>query len=63
MPEAAEQEELTRIERWRRKRLREAGYDREAAQTLAICMDVDLHRALTLLRQGCPQELAIKILL
>jgi hypothetical protein len=43
--------------------LREAGYDRESAQVLAICADVDLHVAVTLLRSGCCQKLALEILL
>jgi hypothetical protein len=52
-----------RVERWRRRVLREAGYDRESAQVLAICADVDLHQAVMLLRSGCCQKLALEILL
>jgi hypothetical protein len=61
--EVATETELERVERWRRRVLREAGYDREAAQVLAICQDVDLHLALRLIRAGCEQSVALEILL
>ena len=58
-----EDTELERIEAWRAEELRRAGYDRKAASRLAPRTDVDLHTAVNLLRDGCSQELALKILL
>lgn len=55
--------EAEQVERWRCRELRKAGYDREAAQVLAICADVDLHDAIRLLEAGCEQDVALKILL
>jgi hypothetical protein len=55
--------EIERIERWRAGELERAGYDHAAATALATRHDVDLHRAADLLAQGCPPELALKILL
>jgi hypothetical protein len=55
--------ELERIEAWRGQELKRAGYDRRAATELAGRHDVDLHLATDLLRRGCPQELALSILL
>jgi len=55
--------ELTQVERWRIAELERAGYDPRAAATLASRHDVDLHRAVDLLRQGCSSDLALKILL
>ena len=43
--------------------LERAGYSRRAAGRLASRHDVDLHRAVELVRRGCPPELATKILL
>ena len=48
--------------RWRRAELRRAGYGEEAAGELARRADVDLHRAVDLVRAGCPPELAHRIL-
>lgn len=47
--------------RWRRAALRRAGYDEESARELARRMDVDLHRAVDIVRAGCPPELAYRI--
>ena len=58
-----EDTELGRIEAWRTEELRRAGYDYRAAKTVATRHDVDLHLAVDLLRQGCPPEVALKILL
>ena len=55
--------ELTQVQRWRIDELERAGYDPRAAMTLAARNDVDLHRAVDLLRQGCSPDLALKILL
>jgi hypothetical protein len=55
--------ELERVERWRAAELERAGYPAEAAARLAARHDVDLHRAVELVENGCPIELALKILL
>jgi hypothetical protein len=51
------------VEAWRAEQLEMAGYGAQAAAELAIRHDVDLHVAIGLLGQGCPAELALKILL
>lgn len=55
--------EIERIERWRAEALERAGYDTQAAHELAARLDIDLHLATDLLAQGCPQDVAVKILL
>ena len=55
--------EIERVERWRAEALIRAGYDAHAATELAGRMDVDLHRAIQLLEEGCPPDLALQILL
>jgi hypothetical protein len=61
--ELVNERELDRVERWRADELERAGFDAAAATTLARRHDVDIHRAADLLRNGCPPELALKILL
>jgi hypothetical protein len=56
-------EELERVEAWRAQELERAGYSPDAASELAARHDVDLHRAIDLLRQGCPHDVALAILL
>jgi hypothetical protein len=56
---ASEQE---RVENWRREVLVEAGYPLPIAAELA-CSDVDLHRAVDIVRRGCSHETAAAILL
>ena len=58
-----DQSELERIEHWRAEALERAGYEPSAAATLAMRHDVDLHAALNLVEQGCPPDLALRILL
>ena len=58
-----ETSELERVEDWRRLRLLQGGFDAEAAATLAICFDVDVREAVRLIRAGCPQKVALAILL
>ncbi|MFL5971164.1 MAG: hypothetical protein ACJ750_02120 [Gaiellaceae bacterium] len=58
-----ENTEHEKIVRWRAEELERAGYGTRAAGRLAARHDIDLHRAIELLDQGCPPELAIKILL
>ena len=55
--------ELERIERWRAEELERAGYEPAAAALVATRLDVDLHYAIDLLRNGCAPELALQILL
>ena len=52
-----------RVLRWRVEELERAGYDSEAAETLADRRDVDLHAAVALVRGGCPPRVALDILL
>jgi hypothetical protein len=56
-------EETQLVEAWRAEQLEMAGYGAQAAAELAMRQDVDLHFAVELLGQGCPAELALKILL
>ena len=48
---------------WRLEELQRAGYERRMARNLAERSYVDLHLATGLLRQGCPVDTALKILL
>jgi hypothetical protein len=48
---------------WRFEQLRHVGYERREARLLSRRVDIDLHRAVDLLRDGCSQELALAILL
>ena len=56
-------EETQLVEAWRAEQLEMAGYGAQAAAELAMRHDVDLHIAVELVGQGCPTELALKILL
>jgi hypothetical protein len=58
-----EDTEVERIQAWRAEELERAGYGTRAAGRLAARHDIDLHRAVGLVEQGCPPELAVKILL
>lgn len=51
------------VERWRAEELTRGGYPEELAAQIAARADIDLHRALDLLGEGCPAELAAAILL
>ena len=51
------------VERWRVEELLRAGYPDELAESIAARVDIDLHRALDLLGEGCPADLAAAILL
>ena len=61
--EMLHESELTQVERWRIDELERAGYELQAAKTLASRLDIDLHRAVDLLHRGCSPELALQILL
>jgi hypothetical protein len=56
-------EETDLVEAWRAEQLELAGYSPRDAAKLAHRLDVDLHVALGLVAQGCPADLALKILL
>jgi hypothetical protein len=51
------------IARWRLSELVRAGYTWDQGIRLACCENVDLHRAVDLLKRGCPPETALRILL
>ena len=55
--------ENERVSRWRAEELERAGYDLSAAAVLAASAGVDLHLAVELLARGCPQDVAMQILL
>ena len=55
--------ELERVHAWRAAELERAGYPPAAAAKLAARHDVDLHLAIDLVRQGCPHDVALSILL
>jgi hypothetical protein len=52
-----------RVARWRLEQLQRAGYDETAALVLADLVHIDLHLAVDLVRQGCPSDTALRILL
>jgi hypothetical protein len=56
-------DETELIEAWRAEALERAGYRASDAAAIAIRHDIDLHRATDLLQMGCPEELALRILL
>ena len=51
------------VQEWRHEELLRAGYPKEAAAALSVRFDVDLHSAVSLLKQGCPPEIALAILI
>ena len=55
--------EQDRVEHWRAEELARAGFDPSDAIALAARHDIDLHLAVELVRQGCPYETAIDILI
>jgi len=48
---------------WRTEELERAGYSPSAARQLAELAHVDLHLATRLLRDGCPADVALQILI
>jgi hypothetical protein len=54
--------EAERVLLWRSDELERAGYEAATARDLAERTYVDLHRAIALLRRGCPAETAVRIL-
>ena len=61
--EQLQESEAERVSRWRAEELERAGYDLSAAAVLAASTGVDLHLAVELLGRGCPQDVAMQILL
>lgn len=61
--ESSEDPPFADVIRWRCEKLVEAGYPNEEALVLSERTDVDLHRALALLEQGCDVPTALRILL
>ena len=57
------QPEWERVEAWRLETLIDAGYSLELADRLAPHADIDLHRAVRMLEQGCEPAVAVLILL
>jgi hypothetical protein len=55
--------ELERIEAWRAEELERAGFAPKDAARIAARLDVDLHRAVQMVENGCSPELALQILL
>ena len=58
-----EETELERVEQWRAEELERGGFKPADAARLAARHEVDLHAAVELLKNGCPAELALEILL
>jgi hypothetical protein len=48
---------------WRFEELQRAGFTFDLALDLAVEKAVDLHRAIELIRRGCPHVIAARILL
>jgi len=61
--ERERENEFRRLVQWRRAALERAGYEPAAADAIAERVDVDLHVATDLVRDGCPPETALRILL
>ena len=50
------------VVRWRRRQLLDAGFELALASVLARDPVYDLHALIELVEQGCPPELAVRIL-
>jgi hypothetical protein len=57
------QTEHEKVVSWRLHVLTEAGYSGEPAERIAERVDVDLHRAVAMIKSGCSPRLAAEILL
>jgi hypothetical protein len=62
MSELLEADDQSKVESWRLHVLIEAGYPLHLAERLAVT-EIDLHRAVELIRQGCEPTTATEILL
>ena len=61
--ERSDRGELGRIHRWRLDELLRAGYALPDALEIAVHTEVDLHRATSLVEQGCPSSTAVRIVI
>jgi hypothetical protein len=61
--EITHESELDRVVGWRLRELRRGGYGEAGARAIAERVEIDLHRAVDLLKTGCPEETALRILL
>jgi hypothetical protein len=61
--EAIDETEAELILRWRFDELVRAGYDVGTALLLASHVEIDLHDARALVTRGCPEDVAVRILL
>lgn len=50
------------MEAWRLRCLLHAGWELEHAEIIAMLMEIDLHKACLMVRQGCTSKLAYSIL-
>ena len=55
--------EEQRVILWRAEALVRAGYSAFAADVISVHREIDLHRAISLPQNGCPHDLALRILL
>ena len=62
-PEGLTADEAQQLFFWRFSCLRHAGYAEGPARTLALDFDADLRLAVELLKRGCPQDTALRIVL
>jgi hypothetical protein len=60
---APKEEFLDEVTFWRYRALTHVGHDSDDALEIATHVEVDLHQALELVSKGCPQALAVRILL
>lgn len=61
--EVLHETEETRVINWRFDTLAAEGYSWAAATQVALRLEIDLHAAIDLLRRGCSEEIALRILL
>ena len=61
--EQLEETEAVEVLRWRFDVLIRVGFGIEQAAVIAANVEIDLHAAEDLLQRGCPQELALRILM
>jgi hypothetical protein len=61
--ESAPADDVDRVRCWRLEELLRAGYEEDDATEIAFHLDVDVHYAASLVRRGCPSDLAARIVL
>jgi uncharacterized protein (UPF0248 family) len=52
-----------RVIRWRVEQLAKVGYSWPAAMVIAANTQIDLHRAVEIVKAGCTPDIAVRILL